>query len=528
MANWPIQLRISGTTNADERSSIQLSALLDFDDGVTDDLSSAVNWFTESPYATVSANGLVTFTSITGNQAVTIRCSYNHPDAGYMAANHVVFVRDVDVPLVLYSIQVSGENRVDKNSAGKYLVTAFYTNGTSAIITPTTFVSNRPTLATIDRDGQARFLNIRGTSQVRFTATFILNGVTRQSSMDIVIEDNSIYPVTATLHGHDVLPEGTCGNYKMMVTFEDNSRQQVIPTWSVEGPATISSTGDLKVGYVEGVANATLVGSYKFEDVVVAAEKNISVIDASLSIINISLEGPAVIREGLSANYTAALHFSDGSSVPISSSISSESTAVVITDNVVNALPIDAQEDVLLSTTFREYMASKLIQVVPSPAAVSYIEIIAPDEVDSNSHTQIKIRAVFEDESVAIVHGNLSVSLPGCTILDGVLHTSEVAETIGIEISATYHMHGTFTARKIVMLKGRNPAVKKFWIEFPDKVTSPTPVTCKVEFDDGVISEVDAFVALPTGEQIHLFMPSEPTLLTAIYKTSIAHKEVSP
>lgn len=528
MVNWPIQLRIVGAVTVDEGTSSQYAAFLDFDDDTTQDVTNLVTWSTSSPFVSISNTGLATFSNVTGNRNVTVVAALEHADAGYMASSIAISIRDTDIPLVLYSITIEGPKNADKNSTGTYQVRALYTNGTSALITPTTFTSNRPTLATINVQGQAQFLNVRGTTDVRFTATYVLNGVTRQDSIDIIIVDTSVYPVYAYILGPDVLIEGTCADYKMFVVFEDDSKQQVVPAWMVEGPATINCDGRLKANKVTGVESVGLVASYSYEDLVLSADKSISITDISISVVGMSIEGPDTIREGLTTAYSAALHFSDGSSVPIDALLKSDSTAVVVHSNTLTALPVDDTEEVLLKADYKAYSTVKMVSVIKSPSPVEMIELVCADTIDSGSVSPIKVRALFEDGTVAIVNASLSVSHPGCFIKNGNLYATSVAETIGIEITATYEMHGTYTASKIVMLKGRTPAISRMWIEFPDKVSTPTAVRCKARFDDGVVAEVDAYIALPSGEQVHLFQPMQRTLLTAIYKNSVAYKEVLP
>lgn len=519
MSNWPIQLRIVGATEADENTTVRLRAILDFDDGAELDVSDRAAW--SGPNI---VGGLVTIGNVTGHQSFNYGAQYNDPDMGILTAAHSIFVYDLNIPPVLYGISIIGPQEALKNTSEEYRIVAQYTNGKSEDIVPTIFTSSRSAVAGVEGT-TVIFKNIRGSIDVRLSASYTLNGVTRTAFMDVMVIDNAIYPVGAELRGPIVMRSQSCSAFSLIVDFEDGGKQQVEPVWYVDGPAKIDHTGELTTDIVSGIQTVMVVASYSIEGVTVSDSLDLTVFGSGITVRGISIDGPDTVREGLEANYTTVLHFSDGTITPVIAEIQNETSNVQISNNVMLALPTQEDSDALLRVYFKSYEASKTVRILHQESAITHLEIECDDVIHSGQRMAIMVKANYLDGTSAYVPAALSVSHPNCKIVNGELQAGTVSEDTHIRILAAYSSRQEVLGERMVKLIRRQPQLKYITIECPD-VLKGEPVLVRAHFDDSTyrIVEVPVFA---NGKKIEVgFTPEAPTVLTATYEGVNTFKEV--
>jgi hypothetical protein len=122
-----------------------------------------------------------------------------------------------------------------------------------------------------------------------------------------------VIPVLFGVGGPTSVAEGASAQYNAIVVNCDNSVQSVTPSWSVSGPATISSSGLLTAGSVNGDTPATVTANYSGFP---ALNYNLSIVNVAPVFSSLAISGPSSINENSSGQFTATAIYSDSSSQP--------------------------------------------------------------------------------------------------------------------------------------------------------------------------------------------------------------------
>jgi hypothetical protein len=104
-------------------------------------------------------------------------------------------------------------------------------------------------------------------------------------------------PVLFSVSGYTSVAEGNTAQYNATVYYSDGSVASVTPSWSVSGPATISSSGLLTAGNVNSDTPATVTANYSgFGDL----NFNLTIINVAPVFSSLALSGPSSINENSS------------------------------------------------------------------------------------------------------------------------------------------------------------------------------------------------------------------------------------
>jgi len=128
-----------------------------------------------TPYASISAGGVLTAATVTANQSVTVTATYG----GKTGTKGVTIV---NVPAVLTTVTVSGPSSVNEGGTGTYTATGTWDNGTTAAISPTWSVST--SYASISAGGVLTAATVTANQSVTVTATY--SGKTGTKGVTIV------------------------------------------------------------------------------------------------------------------------------------------------------------------------------------------------------------------------------------------------------------------------------------------------------------------------------------------------------
>lgn len=493
---WPIQLDLVGPgAPIAERSTFQMRAVVTFDDNSQHEVEAEWSVASEQ-YGTITLSGLFTAGLVqAGTRPVQVLCRYFHAGSdSTLTATVVVNVRDIDTPPALISISIGGKPEVEKNTIEPYVITANYDNGSSTIVVPTTFVSSRPSVATIDTTGLAHFQKIRGSAMVRFTASYVENGVTRQIFMDILVVDSSVYPVKAFVIGPTIVTERGRASFGLDVLFDNGKNNEVVANWISTNPlaGTISCTGVFCADAVEGVVSTTIIGTFEFDGIVISASIELSVVGLTVRAEAIEIEGPPKVREGLVVQYYTTLIFSDGTRKSVVAKIHTVTTAGHLDDGnqFYAASKVEAETPVNLMAYYENLSAYKTIDVVPSTTlpVSSWIELRSPMYV--GEYQSLKFHVVYADGTDIVLPAKWTLSNNHIASISnaGVLHAVQVMETAELTIYAALSISGVEleASLPVTLIDNRTYPIHTR-IEGPETLRAmvPTMYRALVEFSDG-------------------------------------------
>lgn len=492
---WPVQLDLVGPgAPIAERSTFQMRAVVTFDDNSQHEVEA--EWSVASvQYGTITLSGLFTAGSVqTGTRPVQVLCRYYHAGSdSTLTATAVINVRDIDTPPVLNSISIGGKSEVEKNTIEQYVITAHYDNGSSAVIVPTTFVSSRPSVATIDTTGLAHFQKIRGSAMVRFTASYVENGTTRQVFLDILVEDSSVYPVKAFVIGPTIVTERSRASFGLDVLLDNGKNNEVVANWISTNPeaGSISCTGAFSANAVEGVETTTIIGTYEFDGIVTSASIELSVVGLTVRAEAIEIEGPSKVREGLVVQYYTTLIFSDGTRKSVVAKINTVTGAGTLDGgNQFYAAPhVAAETPVNLMAQYENLSAFKTIDVVPTTTlpVSAWIELRSPMYV--GEYQSLKFHVVYADGTDVVLPAAWTLSNDHIASISnaGVLHAVQVTETAELTVYAALSISGVdLEASLPVTLIDNRTYPTHARIEGPETLRAlvPTMYQALVEFSD--------------------------------------------
>ena len=239
---------VSGPSSVNEGGAGTYTATGTWDNGTTAAISPT--WSENSSYATISSGGVLTASSVTSNQTVTVTASYG----GKTGTKSVTIV---NASAVLSSIAVSGPSSVNGGGAGTYTATGTWDDGTTAAISPTW--SENSSYATISSGGVLTASSVTSSQTVTVTASY--GGKTGTKSVTIV--NASAVLSSIAVSGPSSVNGGGVGTYTATGTWDDGTTAAISPTWSENSSyTTISSGGVLTASSVTSNQTVTVTASY--------------------------------------------------------------------------------------------------------------------------------------------------------------------------------------------------------------------------------------------------------------------------
>lgn len=351
-----------------------------YSDGHTADLTAQATWSSSNPQIAISPTGMATMNGL-GNTNIKAQVG------GFVSAPAVVVAVNAHLASIELTTKPAGITNLPSGIPLQYLATGTFSDGASLDLTSVvTWSSSVTRVATIS--------NLVGQKGI---ATGITPGMTTiRAAWENIQAATSLQITEATLKTIDVtapaeqVASGKTVFFKAMGTFSDGSSRDLSSqvTWGASPPevAAIDGNGVLTTKS-KGISNvtATLNG--------ISGSKKLVVTDAILDSIEVA-SVPAMITsvpKGLSVQYVAIGHFSDGTTQDISSLVSwsvdnatvasisnkSGSRGLLITGSMgmgVGTVVVTASQGTTLmtSTTLRVTNAVlKTIDVSPSGGAMA-------------------------------------------------------------------------------------------------------------------------------------------------------------
>ena len=166
-------ISVSGPSSVSAGGTGTYAATATWSDSTT--TSVTPTWSENSSYATISSGGVLTASTVTSNQVVTVTATYGGK-TGTKSVSIVI------VPAGLSSVAVSGPSSVNEGGTGTYMATGTWDNGTTLAVIPTWSVST--SYATLSSGGVLTALAVTSNQTVTVTATY--GGKTGTKSVTIV------------------------------------------------------------------------------------------------------------------------------------------------------------------------------------------------------------------------------------------------------------------------------------------------------------------------------------------------------
>jgi hypothetical protein len=288
-------ISISGPSSVNEGATGTYTATGTWDNGTTAAISPT--WSENSSYATIGAGGLLTASTVTSNQAVTVTASYG----GKTGTKSLTIV---NATAVLASVAVSGPSSVNEGGAVTYTATGTYDDGTTSAISPTW--TENSSYATIGAGGLLTASTVTSNQAVTVTAGY--GGKT--GTMSVTIVNAAAVLTGVAVSGPSSVNEGATGTYTATGTWDNGTTTAVSPTWSENSSyATIGTGGLLSASAVTSNQAVTVTAGYggktgtlsvtivDNQGLAPSAPKNIGIAGSTAFVSSPSVSAPPVAAE---------------------------------------------------------------------------------------------------------------------------------------------------------------------------------------------------------------------------------------
>lgn len=539
---WPVSLKINGPTGPiNELTQVQFTADLIFEDDTVKRI--APIWELTNPaVGTISATGVFQAFNIDRDITVKVKARFLHVETESSFANSVdVLIRDIDSTLVLSRLEIVGPAKVNKGATATYSAIAVYTNGTRAPIVPDYWRTSNADAGAITSNGIYTAKKVVGPQEARLTAMYTFRGVSRSATFDLTVLDTTIYPKSAAIIGPDTLDENTNGQYSLEVTFVNGQKQTVAVNDWHHSNLTAGKLGPITGVFVVPDLNAnkqtTLSASYSLEGVTIAAQKTISVIDTTVYPQRIDIIGPDFVVEGRTAQFTAVVHFTDGTSGirTLSWAVNTQLFGLIdAASGLFTAVPdVDSNKRVTVSTSFtfngRQVNATKELVIRTTLNVPVSAVITAPSSMRVGEAVPLIFTVTYADGGTARMKPTWALSNTNIASIsaDGLLTAKQILEAAVITIEGTYSASGiTVKAQAVVTINDLISRPLSAEIVGPASVPSTNTASFQlaVKFSDGATRLVagiwqssDRLVGIIDSAGI--FRPNTlgTTTLTAVY-----------
>lgn len=252
---------IQGASSVNTSTTSTYATIASYSNGTSQIVAAA--WSLTSPYATISAAGVLATGAVTANQTITINASYTEGGVTQTAAISVSIVAP-NPNVTLTGIAIQGASSVDANTTFSYSASASYNDGSSRNVVAAWSLTSP--YATIDASGVLSAQSVTGDQTVTITASYTEGEVTRTASKDVAIFDKALHPPALTgitIAGAASVNENRASTYTATASYDDGSSKLVTAVWSLTSPyATINASGVLSAQAVTGSQTVTINASY--------------------------------------------------------------------------------------------------------------------------------------------------------------------------------------------------------------------------------------------------------------------------
>lgn len=424
---------ISGSTSMDEGSTAQYLCTAGYSDGTTAQV--APNWSEDSNNASIDSSGLLSASDVAADESVTITASYG----GYTDTHDLTIQY---IPVVLTGITISGPSSVDEETTAQYTCTASYSDGSSAMVSPTW--SENSSYAIISGSGVLTAGNVLASQGATISASF--GGQTDTHAVTIAYVPPVLTDIT--ISGPANLDEESTMQYTCTASYSDGTSAVVVPSWSENSAyTTISGTGLLSAGNVAVDQSVTITAAMGGQtDTHAVTIKYVAPV-----LTSIAISGPSSVTEGTTAQYTCTASYSDGTSEVVTPSWSENTAFTTINaSGVLSAGDVSTAQNVTVTASYDGKSDTHAVSIAYVAPAVTSILIAGPGSVEEGEIAQYVCTAHYSDGSSAEVvpswsENSIYASIDG----SGLLSTGNVIADEQVTIQAGFN--GKTTAQVLLI-----------------------------------------------------------------------------
>tara|TARA_B100000700_G_scaffold88627_1_gene99947 strand:- start:62637 stop:67133 length:4497 start_codon:yes stop_codon:yes gene_type:complete len=428
----------------EEGTPVPFTATAVFTDGSTIE-SIAAEWeiIANTGAGTISTStGVFTSADVSGDQVVRIRASWVHEESGEQhQGTYDLTVIDTTVVAVLERIELSGVDSIDEGgNTSQFTVTAFYDDGSSRGVTPTTFTSSNLSAGSLNSSTGmfTSAVDVVNNQTTTLNATYTENGVTVSDALDLTVVDTTVYPESAVIQGPVVVAENTEETYVLVVTFTDQTSSQVaVSDWAIDNAsAGVIGSSD---GVLQAPTNldadeiATISASFTSNGRTVNASYEITVTDETVYPVNATVVGPNQIDEGEVVTYQLEVEFSDGTTSFVSVSDWSHDTAsagsIGPSSGEFTASEVTANTDTVISASYTQsgdtVSDTLTLTVLDTTNYPVSARIVGNATMGEGSTQDLDLEVTYQDNTTAMVVADSWVSSD-----DTLLPVSAIGEVV--------------------------------------------------------------------------------------------------
>lgn len=506
---YPVSAVVVGPATINENSSETYHLSVTF----TDSTSSTVpitTWASSNSNAGVinPSTGLFqAATNVAADVNTTVSCSYTS-NGRTVSANKQISVLDVTAYPV--SATIVGPATLNENTQATYVLrVTFDDSSVSDVVATNWAISNANAGVIVAATGlftaanNATGSNITGT----ITASYTLDGATASGSLQIGVVDTTLAAKSAEIvtvpAGLTSVNESGTIQYKLRVTYSDNSTSDQTPTWTSDNAdaGSINSAG-LYTASSDIVGNKAVVVSGSFTDIqgnTVGDTIALTVIDTIHYPVSLTINGPSQVNEGSNQAYTLTVTYDTGASATVTSTSWASSLplagSINATTGIFTPANVTSDQSTRLSATHTAHgrtVSATLDVTVKYVRAVSSAAVIGAATANEGGVIQYSLEVTFDDgskETKPVTNWTSTNINAGVMSNTGQFTAvSNVTANVTTTISANYSENGqTVTgSRSITVLNTQNLPISAtiLGVSTLNEGTSTT-YQLRVSFEDG-------------------------------------------
>ncbi len=436
-----VSLTIEGSSTITEQSTGQYTVTATYDDGSTRTVQPT--WSDNSVDAVIDSTGTLISFGVSSSTIVTLTASFN----GRTTTKNIL-IEDQDK--VVAFLTINGDTQINEQSTAIYTATATYTDGSSAIVSPSWSISSGG-IAIVDSGGTVTAGEVLSSSATTLTATF--QGVS--ATKTVFIQNQTKTVVSLAISGETTLDEQSTAIYTVTATYNDGSTAVIAPSWSVDGSglAVIDSGGTLTAGSVISDTTVTLTASFSGK----TTTKTVTINNLDKATLSIAVSGNTVIDENSTATYTATATFDDSTTAVVSPSWTLEASGLAIIDSggTLTAGNVTTDTTVTIVAQYGGKSATKTVSITNISKTLTALTINGSDTVDEETTSQYSATASYSDGTTSEVSPIWSLDGDSATLsATGLLTANTVNTDTTVTITASFN--GT-DATKTVTIRDATP-----------------------------------------------------------------------
>lgn len=455
-------IEITGPNFLNEGASEQYSLIANYEDGSSTDItSSVINWNSSNSSTSVNTSGLISVSSLSGDSTTTLEATFNWSDPGYVNSDTdqtVSFTINL-IDVYVESIEITGPDTLFELNTGSYVASATFSDGNVQNVI-CTWTTDSPSESTIDNTsdplyGILEVLEIPSDGSVVIRAEYVGDSATVSATKTV-----DIYNVVPTIDlvGSVNVDENTNSNYSLSVSFNDGQSHDFDSiSWSTDSslvditPAADQMSANLAFNTFQSSTTVVLTVEALWKGTTYTQTLDINV--SAITILSFIIEGPESFFENSSADYSAMIYFSDGSSVNETTNVvfnSSDPSVADFSQNTLSSSEVSEDTDVIIDTSYTfkgvPHAATKTVTI--TDIVVDHITITGNTTVQEEQTSQYQAIAYFNDGTSSVINPTWSTSDTTNTSIDssGLLTTNNISSTtITTTITASYVFNGVTT-----------------------------------------------------------------------------------